>query len=84
MLAISIEMIVYTEILNITNVLALPFWAWAVESLGNGASGTDDVDTGEEDAGDDCGGNDGDGDGGIVGPTVCGTLALGLTYPVEL
>lgn len=42
MLTISIEMTVYTEMLNITNELALPFCAWAVESFGNGANGTDD------------------------------------------
>lgn len=41
MLAIRIEITVYTETLNITNELALPFCAWAEESLGNGANGTD-------------------------------------------
>lgn len=34
------EIIVYTEILNITNEVALPFWACADVSLGNGANGT--------------------------------------------
>lgn len=41
MLAIRIEITVYTETLNITNELAFPFCAWAEESLGNGANGTD-------------------------------------------
>lgn len=34
------EIVVYTEILNITNEVALPFWACAEVSLGNGANGT--------------------------------------------
>lgn len=34
------EIIVYTETLNITNEVALPFWACADVSLGNGANGT--------------------------------------------
>lgn len=34
------EIIVYTDRLNVTNELALPFWACADVSLGNGANGT--------------------------------------------
>lgn len=43
MLATIIEIIVYTEMLNIANVVALDCWPVCFAESGNGASGTDDV-----------------------------------------